>query len=210
MKMNIMNKKTISGLSNLIVGVLLAASPAVAAENASGNFTTEPDKTLAAAHESFVKGDMDKAAAQIHKAADYVKKQSDNVAADSKAGFKTAGEGLDKLGDDVKKGTVKSEAALKKSFAKADHEIAGCWHKTAIESKKAGKDSVADLKKAGASLAGAAKWSDTKLKEGTHDSIEGVKKAGRATGEGVKAGADEVDKWFKGIGDGIADLGRKL
>jgi hypothetical protein len=29
-------------------------------------------------------------------------------------------------------------------------------------------------------------------------------------GEGAKAGVDEVDKWFKGISDGIEDLGKKL
>jgi len=199
-----------SVLSSLTLAVFFLARPAVSAEKSPGDFTTEPDKSMAAAHESFVKGDMHKASAQIGKAADYVKKQSDKVAADSKAGIKKAGDDLDKLGAGVKQGTVKSEAALKKSFAKVDHEMASCWHKTALEAKKSGKDSTADLKKAGASLAGAAKWSDTKLKEGTQSSIEAVKKAGRATGEGVKAGADEMDKWFKGIGDGIDDLGRKL
>jgi hypothetical protein len=28
--------------------------------------------------------------------------------------------------------------------------------------------------------------------------------------QGVKAGTDEVEKWFKGIGEGIQDLGSKL
>jgi len=40
--------------------------------------------------------------------------------------------------------------------------------------------------------------------------VEGVKKAGTATGKGAKASAQEVDKWFKDIGDGIKDLGHKL
>ncbi len=33
---------------------------------------------------------------------------------------------------------------------------------------------------------------------------------GKDTAKGVKAGAEEVNKWFKGIGEGIEDLGRKL
>jgi hypothetical protein len=40
--------------------------------------------------------------------------------------------------------------------------------------------------------------------------VNAVKQAGKATGEGAKASADEVDKWFKGIGQGIEDLGHKL
>ena len=42
---------------------------------------------------------------------------------------------------------------------RVDYEFAKAWHKTAVESKKAGKDSSDALKKAAASLEGAAKWS---------------------------------------------------
>jgi hypothetical protein len=48
------------------------------------------------------------------------------------------------------------------------------------------------------------------LKEGTQSSVEAVKKFGKSTGESVKAGAKEVDKWFKDIGEGIKDFGGKL
>ena len=48
-------------------------------------FKTEPDKTMAAAHQSFVKGETKKAGEDIDKATDYVKKQSQHVAAGSKA-----------------------------------------------------------------------------------------------------------------------------
>jgi len=40
--------------------------------------------------------------------------------------------------------------------------------------------------------------------------VNALKQAGKATSEGAKASADKVDKWFKGIGEGIEDLGRKL
>ena len=124
--------------------------------------------------------------------------------------MKKAGEELDNLGNGIKNGTVKSEAELKKTFAKVDHQIAGCWHKTAAESKTSGKDASADLKKAGASLAGAAKWSDTKLSEGAQSSVEAIKKAGTSVGKEAKTSADEMDKWFKNLGEGIDDLGKKL
>jgi hypothetical protein len=194
----------------LAFGLLVASLPAVCAQTKSADFTTEPDKTLAAAHESFVKHDTQEAAEQIHKAGTYVKKEADKVASGSKEEMKKAGAELDKLGDGVKAGRVKSDAELKQTFAKVDHQIADCWHKTAADAKRSGKDSGADLKKAGDALAGAAKWSGTQLKEGAKSSIDAMKKAGKGVGTAAKASADEVDGWFKHIGEGIDDLGHKL
>lgn len=205
-----MAKKYFSVLSMLIIAVLMVAIPAVYAQKSPGDITDEPDKTMASAHESFLKGEMNKSAEQIHKAAAYVKKEADKVAKDTKEGVKKAGDDLDKLGQGVKKGTVKSGDELKKTFAKVDHELAKAWYKTADEAKKSGKDANYALKKAGAGLEGAAKWSVTQLKEGTQASIEAVKKVGKDAAKGAKAGAGEVDKWFKGIGEGIEDVGRKL
>jgi predicted thioesterase len=205
-----MTKTIFSVLSMLIIASLAAGSPAAYAQRSPADFTGEPDKTMAAAHESFVKKEMDKAADQIGKAADYVKEEAGKVATGSKEGVKKAGDELGKLGQSVKKGAVKSADELAKTFGKVDHELAKAWHKTADEAKKAGKDSSDALGKAGESLAGAAKWSGNRLKKGTQSSVEAVQKVGNATAKGVKDGTEEVNKWFKGIGEGIEDLGRKL
>ena len=147
-----MTQKVFSVLSMLIITSLVAGIPAIYAQTSSADFSSEPDKTMAAAHDSFVKKNMNKAAEQISKAADYVKKDADKVATNAKEG----------------------------------------------------------VKKAGASLEGAAKWSGNQLTEGAQASVEAVKKVGKDTAKGVKAGTEEVNKWFKGIGDGIEDLGRKF
>jgi hypothetical protein len=184
---------------------LLAMASAVGAQ-APGDFSGEPDKTMATAHESFMKKDMNKAAEEIGKAAAYVRKQADKVSAGAKSGMKKAGDDLDKVGQAVKKGTVKSGDQLKKAFAKADHEIAKAWHKTADDARKSGKDASDALKQAGDGLENAAKWSGAKLKDGTQASVDGLKKVGT----GAKLAADDVTKFFKGIGDGIADVGRHI
>src|ERR1700754_2136671 len=132
----------------------------------SDDFAAEPDKTMAASHQSFLKGDTDKAAAQIHKAAAYVKKESGEVTSSAKAGLQKAGDALDKLGDDVKSGTVKSADELKKTFASVDHALAEGWHKTAEQAKASGQDAGDALRKAASALDGAAKWSGTKLNQG--------------------------------------------
>ena len=55
-----MTEKYFSVLSMLIIAVLMAAIPAVYAQTSPGDFTNEPDKNMAAAHESFLKGEMNK------------------------------------------------------------------------------------------------------------------------------------------------------
>ena len=120
-----MNKKSFSVLSTLIIAVLLAAIPAVYAQTSSGGFTNEPDKTMASAHESFLKGEMNKAAEQITKAAAYVRKQADKVAKDTREGVKKAADDLDKLGQGVKKGTVKSGDELNKHLPKWTTSLPG-------------------------------------------------------------------------------------
>ena len=97
-------KNKISLLRNVSAAALvMAASPAALAETSSSDFSTEPDKSMAAAHESFLKGDMQKASASIDKAAASVNKESENVAASAKEGVKNAGDELDKLGQGVKR-----------------------------------------------------------------------------------------------------------
>ena len=211
--MNRMKIKTFLLLNSMAAALALSlsASAADASTNSPApEFKNDPDKSMAAAHESFIKGDTKKAAADIDSAAAYIKKQSDKVGESSKAGMKKAGDELDKLGDGIKNGTVKSGDEMKKTFAKVDHQVASCWHKTAADSKSAGKDTTAALKKAGNALQNSAKWSGQQIGDGTQASINAMRKAGKATGDAAKASADEVDKWFKDIGDGIDNLGKKL
>ena len=175
----------------------------VARAQAPSDFHGDPDKSMANAHESFVKGDMNKAAEHIQKAAAYVKKEADKVAKESKDSVLKASDQLSKLGAEVKKGAVKSGDELKKTFAQVDHVRAKAWHATAEQTQKTGKDATAALKSAGEGLEGAAKWSGHQLQTGTQATVDGLKKAG-------KVSKDEVGKFFKGLGDGIADLGQKL
>jgi hypothetical protein len=205
-----MKKQALSALTTLLVAFSITGIAPLRAQTSPSDFTTEPDKSMAASHESFVKGDKDKAAQQLHKAAAYVKKESNEVAASAKDDLQKAGDALDKLGEGVKNGTVKSADELKKTFAGVDHAIADGWHQTAEKTKEAGKDSTEALRKAGTALDGAAKWSGTKLKEGTQATVDALKKAGQKTGEGVKTGAKQVEGWLKDLGNGIKDVGRKL
>ena len=122
-------KNKISSLRNFIAAaVMMVAIPAASAETSSSDFTSESDKSMAAAHESFLKGDMKKASESIDKAAASVSKESEKVAAGAKEGVKKAGDELKKLGQSVKSGAVKSDDDLKKTFAHVDSALAKAWH----------------------------------------------------------------------------------
>ena len=140
---------------------------------------------MAASRSAFVKGDATKASQQIRKAAAYVRNESSEVAASAKEGVEKAAASLDKLGRDVKNGAVKSEDELKQTFARVDHALAVGWHATAEEA-------------------------GTKLKQGAQASLRTLEKTGKKTGEAVKAGAKQVEGWFKDIDNGIKEVGRKL
>jgi len=200
-----MKRNILSSLCAVVVAAVTGVST-VQAQTHATDFTEEPDKSMAAAHESFLKGDMNKASDQISKASAEVKRQANQVAKDAKSGVTKAAAELDKLSQSVKAGSVKSADELNKSFAKVDHALATAWHKTAAETQSAGQDATGALKKAAAGLDGAAKWSGNKLQQGTQASIDAIKKAG----QGVQSGAAAVGKWFQGIGDGITDLGQRL
>ena len=197
-------KNMISPLSIVSVAALMmAATPAAFAATLS---SSEPDKSMEAAHESFLKHDMQKASADIDNAAASVKKESEKVTATAKESVRKAGEDLSALGKRVKAGKVKSDEELKKTFARADDALAKGWHATAEESMKAGTDAGDALTKAGEGLSGAAKWSGTQLKKGARSSVDSVK----TIGKGMKAGSEKVNRWFHDIGDGIKDVELKL
>jgi hypothetical protein len=202
-------KSSILSTQALMVALMAGLSVAYA-QTSTADFQTQPEKSMAAAHEAFIKGDIKNACGDIAIAADYVKKQSRFMAADTKEGMDKTERELTKLRDGVEKGTVKSGDELKKTFAKADHQMAKCWHKTAQEAQKAGKDSTYALKRTGERLDGASRWSGHQLDEGTKKSLAAVESAGQGAGQGVKAGATELDQWCKSLGHGIEDLGHKL
>src|SRR5262245_2193689 len=132
--------KIFSPLSLAIVVLSIATATLALAQVNPNDFTEEPDKTMAASHSSFVKGDTAKASQQIRKAATYVRNESSEVAASAKEDVEKAAASLDKLGRDVKNGTVKSGDELKKTFARVDHALAVGWHKTAEDAKNSGTE----------------------------------------------------------------------
>ena len=136
----------------------------------------------------------------------YLHTQEKKVAKEASAGLKKAADDLDRLSADVKKGAVKSADDLKKAFAKADHALATAWHATAEQEQKAGKAASTSITHASDALEGAAKWTGAKLDAGAQAAVDATHAARR----GARMGADAIGRAIRDIGEGIADMGRKI
>lgn len=77
--------KFLSALSIATVVLSIVSATSAFAQVNPNDFTEEPDKTMAASHSSFLKGDTAKASQQIRKAATYVRNESREVAGSAKA-----------------------------------------------------------------------------------------------------------------------------
>jgi len=172
----------------------------------AGSASEDPNASLEAANESFLKHDTKAAEAYIHKAGEAIRKEGAKAGAKSKEAFDKIADETDKLAKDVKSGAVKTNADLKKRFAKINHSLAKTWHKVAGEANDAGEDTKEAMKKAAHSVSAAADWTGTKLKAGTHKTVEEVK----GWPDDAEVAADKAGAWFKGIGDGIKDVGQNI
>ena len=77
--------KFLSALSIATVVLSIVSATSAFAQVNPNDFTEESDKTMAASHSSFLKGDTAKASQQIRKAATYVRNESREVAGSAKA-----------------------------------------------------------------------------------------------------------------------------
>jgi hypothetical protein len=93
----------------------------------------EPERYMQAAHESFLKKDVKATAAELRKAAAFVKLEAARAADDSKTGLVASATELEKLASDVEKGAVTSVEKLDSTFARAAHALANHHHKKAEE-----------------------------------------------------------------------------
>jgi hypothetical protein len=164
------------------------------------------------AHEFFLKKDMKAAASEIRKGAEVLKKEVGNATEEGKKVLTASIQELEKLANDVEKGTVKSEKKLKDAFARADHALAQHHYLKASESwvKKETKNTGNALKNAAQHLEQAAKWSGRKLEAGSSEVVKGAREVADKLIKGTKWVAEEVSKGIKDIGNEISKIGEKI
>jgi hypothetical protein len=199
----------------LSLTIILLALPSLTGSQTAQKTAPEEEGTVSdfqKAHEFFLKKDLKAAASEIRKGAEVLKKEVGNATEEGKKVLTASIQELEKLANDVEKGTVKSEKKLKDAFARADHALAQHHYLKASESwvKKETKNTGNALKNAAQHLEQAAKWSGRKLEAGSSEVVKGAREVADKLIKGTKWVAEEVSKGIKDIGNEISKIGEKI
>ena len=164
------------------------------------------------AHESFIKKDMKTAAAEIRQSAAFLKHEEERATGEGKRDLSASTRELEKLADDVEKGTVTSVKSLDNAFSHAYYALARYHYLNASESwaKKAAKDTGHDLKAASDDLEHGLAWSGHKAEAGTKAAIKDARHVSGKLLKGAGWASSEVDKGIEDMGREIDKFGKKV
>ena len=155
---------------------------------------------------------MKAASEEIHKAAEWMKSEAAKAKGKGKEALTASYRELQKLGEDLKKGAVKSEKEIEMASARAYQALATnsqvrsaeAWSKK--EFKKAGEEldmAVSQLEKGYA-------WAGQKVESGTQKVIDQSKEWSRKAKEDAGKASAEARKILKDAEDEIKALGQKI
>lgn len=170
------------------------------------------EQTFQKAKKDYLDKNINSASEQIKKGAAYMKEKAAKASAKGKVELEESARELDKLADDVKKGTVKSVKRIEDAFARA-------YHALALESQIESTESWAkrERARAGEALDAANKnlerglaWAGQKVEENTKKVMRKseeialkLKRKGRLiteeVGKGIQDAGKEIEKFGKKI-----------
>jgi hypothetical protein len=170
------------------------------------------EQTFQKAKQDYLQKDMDSAAGQIKKGADYMKAESAKASAKGKEALTSSARELEQLSVDVKKGTVKSVNKIEQSFARAYLAMAADRHIKSAESwtrKESGKTGEA-LASSSMYLERSFAWAGQKVETHTKEAIEKSKSLSLKLKEKGNVIAKDVEKGLKDTGSEIEKLGKRI
>jgi hypothetical protein len=175
-------------------------------------FVDSPGEHFHKARQSFLKKDFKAAAEDIRKGAAFLRLQAARATTEGKKGLMASVAELEKLANDVEKGTVTSAKTLDRAFASAHHKLAQHHYLKALDYK-----AKKDTKRLGHSLKAAAVHLEHGFAWAGHEleavSVRAIKDVGLLAGklvEGTGWVAEEVGKAVEKIGQEIEKLGKLL
>jgi hypothetical protein len=172
----------------------------------------EPQEHFQSARESFLKKDFQRAAEEIRKAAAFVKVEAGRAKDDGKQSLLTSVRDLDKLADEVERGTTSSVKQLDDAFGRADHALAAHHHRMAkeFETQKAAQKAGYELKAAALYVEQGLAWAGEKADASGAAAIQGAQTlAGKLIAEGGTV-LDRFGQGYEAIGKAIQQLGQKI
>jgi hypothetical protein len=175
-------------------------------------FVDSPGEHFHKARQSFLKKDFKAAAEDIRKGAAFLRLQAARATNEGKKGLMASVAELEKLANDVEKGTVTSAKTLDRAFARAHHKLAQHHYLKALDykAKKDTKRLGHSLKAAAVHLEHGFAWAGHELEAGTVKVVRTALDLGGKLIEGTGWITEEVGKAIEYIGQEIKKLGKML
>jgi hypothetical protein len=175
----------------------------------------ESEEHFHRAHESFLKKDLKKAAAEIRKGEAFLKLEAGRATEEGKKLMEESGHDLAKLAEDVEHGTITSVKRLDEAFARAHQALAHHHHLKAKESWTNKAEQAAH--KVGQDLQAAAEHFDQGLVWTGHKAeaagAKAIKDARLLAGKLIQGSGwvpAEVGKGIEYVGEEIEKFGKKV
>lgn len=172
----------------------------------------EPGRHMDRAREAFLEVDAREAAAEMRKAATYLKITAGQAAAATKRALLRSAHELDVLAHGVEAGTVKSVSELDHAFARAAHALS--HHHCAMAERSWAAEQTAragkQLRAAADNLERAAARTGKALQTATGDAVKDARIVSGKLVEGTGFVFDEIGKGFAAFGRQIENVGKGI
>lgn len=194
----------------LFMFIAAGVLPSMAIASSESNSSIE--QTFQTAKKNYLVKNMNAAAQQIQKSALYMKEKSKEASAKGKEALNASANELEKLADDVKKGTVTSVKRIEETFARAYVALALDSHVKSTESwAKKEKVKAGDaLESTNEYLDKSFTWAGRKIETGTKEVMKKSRDLSLKLKKKGSVVAEDVGKGLKATGDEIEKFGKKI
>lgn len=201
----------INRIISLLILMCLVSIPAWTF-GAAEETTSSIEQTFQKAKQDYLDKNYDAAAAQIKKGAVFMKEESINASDKGKAALADSARELEKLSEDVKKGTVKSVKKIEDAFGRAYYALAWDAHVKSTEAwaKKESAKAGEYFNKAANYLETGFLWTSWKIETGTKKVIIKSKELSVKMKEKSSEVTEDIGKEMKKAGNEIEKFGRKI
>jgi hypothetical protein len=170
------------------------------------------EQTFQRAKKDYLDKNINSASEQIRKGAAYMKEKAAKASAKGKGELEESARELDKLADDVKKGTVKSVKRIEDAFARAYHALALESHIESTESwaKRERARAGEALEAANKNLERGISWAGQKVEASTKKVMKKSEEISQKLKRKGRLITEEVGKGIQDAGKEIEKFGKKI
>jgi len=205
--MHCLNFFVVVAAFTLIVAGILPTTAIAASESQSSI-----EQTFQKAKQNYLDKNMDLAAQQIQKSASYMKAEAAKASDKGKEALNKSANELEKLADDVKKGTVTSVKRMEETFARAYVALAADSHIKSTESwaKKESAKAGDALDSANKYLKRSFAWAGQKIETKTKEAMKKSEELSLKLKKKGSVVAEDVGKRLKDAGNEIEKFGKRI